>query len=158
MQLFILAEEPKAKDEGEFVMIEAKKEEDLIDCNMLSSGEGEPKLILQVMRGVDESHTLKIRGSVDGHQVLALIESEANHNFISVDNANKLAMNKDGRDSFWVCLGDGSKRQTIGMCKVVNLNLEVVNLLVDSHIFSLRRVDVIFRASWLKTLGNINFN
>ena len=46
----------------------------------------------------------------------------------------------------------------MGMCKVVNLNLEGVNLLVNFHIFSLEGVDVILGVSLLRTLGNISFN
>ena len=56
--------------------------------------------MLQVMRGVNELHTLKIRGRVDGHQVLALIDSETSHNFMSIETTSKLTKNGDGRDSF----------------------------------------------------------
>ena len=96
-QVLILVEEYETKEEGE---VEAEKEEKMIDCNMLGSNKVDPELMIQVMRGVNEPHTLKIRGSVDGHQVLALIDSRANHNFISVETASKLARNGDRRDSF----------------------------------------------------------
>ena len=60
-----------------------------------------------MMRGVNEPHTLKIRGSVEGHQVVALIDSGVSHNFMSVETTNKLAISGDGQDSLWVHLGDG---------------------------------------------------
>ena len=67
MQVLILAEQPKTKEEGEFIMVEAKKEEDVINCNMLGSGKEDSQMILQVMRGVNELYTLKIKKSVDDH-------------------------------------------------------------------------------------------
>ena len=107
---------------------------------------------------MNESQTLKIRGIIDEHQILALIDSGANHNFMSVETAAKLALHADKTDSFWVRLGDGSRRQTMGMCKAVTIQLEGVGLLVDFHIFPLGGVDVILGVSWLRTLGNINLN
>ena len=38
------------------------------------------------------------------------------------------------------------------------LSLEVINLLVDFHIFPLGGVDVILGVSWLRTLKNVYFN
>ena len=64
MQVLILVEKPETKEEEKFVMVEAQKEEDVIDCNMLGLGEEEDsEMTLQVMRRVNESHTLKISGS-----------------------------------------------------------------------------------------------
>ena len=39
--------------------------------------------MLHVMRGIAKPYTLKIRGNIGGFLVLALIDSGANHNFLS---------------------------------------------------------------------------
>ena len=158
LQVLILAEEPEAKEEGEFVMVETEKEDDLGDCEVLDVGDEKQELMLHVMKGVAEPHTFKIRGSIDGLTVVALIDSGASHNFLSKETATKLGLNGEKERSFWVRLGDGRKRQTNGVCRAVTLSLGGVDLLVDFHIFPLGGVDVILGFSWLRTLGNISFN
>ena len=90
--------------------------------------------------------------------MLALIDSGASHNFLSEDVANRLEMKGDKRNSFWVLLRDGRRRQTIGTCKSITLSLEGIELLADFHIFPLGGVHVILGVSWLRTLGSVNFN
>ena len=158
LQVLILAEESETKDESELVMVETGKEEELNECEMLELGGEEQELMLQIVRGMAEPNTLKIRGNIAGLPVLALIDSGASHNFLSEDVANKLGMKGEEENSFWVRLGDGRRRQTAGLCKSVTLNLEGVKLLADFHIFPLGGVDVILGVSWLKTLGNVNLN
>ena len=50
LQVLILVEELETKEEGEFVMVEAKKEEEIIDYNLVGSDEVNSELMLQVMR------------------------------------------------------------------------------------------------------------
>ena len=59
---------------------------------------------MPVTRGMIEPHTLKIRENIARLPILALINSGASHNFLSEDVANKLAMNGNRGNSFWVCL------------------------------------------------------
>ena len=71
-------------------MVETEKEEELRDCEVLDFGGKEHELMLHVVRGMVEPHTLKIRGNIAGLPVLALIDSGASHNFILENIANKL--------------------------------------------------------------------
>ena len=156
LQVLIMAEELDGKEEGEFVLVE--KENKLEEGELIETEEEDLELNLQVMRGVSEPHTLKIHGSIAGVPVTALIDSGASHNFLSDEVANRLRLKGDQRNAFWVKLGDGSKKRTRGECKAISLCLEGVEVLADFHIFPLGGVDIILGVSWLRTLGNINFN
>ena len=98
--MLIIAKELKVKEKGEFVMVEAEKKEDVIDWSLLDLGERDSKLILQVMKGVNKPYKLKIKRSVNGHHVFALIDNEESHNFKLMETINKLAKIKYGRDLF----------------------------------------------------------
>ena len=139
-------------------MVETEKEEETRGGEGLDLGEEEQELMLHVVRGMAEPHTLKIRGHIAGLPVLALIDSGASHNFISEDIVQRLKMKGDEEQTFWVRLGDGRRRKTAGICKAIALNLEGVELAADFHVFPLGGVDVILGVAWLKTLGNIKLN
>ena len=92
-------------------MVENEKGEDFGDCEVLNMGSGGQELLLQVMRGIAKPHTLKIRGSIAGLLVVALIDSGASHNLLSEEAAFKLGFKRDKEEKFWVCLGDGRKKK-----------------------------------------------
>ena len=98
-------------------------------------GGEEKELMLHVVRGIAEPHTLKIRGNIASLPVLALIDSGASHNFLSEDVVTKLGMKGEKNKAFWVRLGDGTRRQTAGFCKAVNLSMGGVNLIADFTFF-----------------------
>ena len=85
------------------MLVKAEKEDELGDYEDMDSREEEHELILHVMRGMTELHTLKIRESIIGLLVLALIDSGASYNFLLKDVTNKLAMNGDRRNLVWGC-------------------------------------------------------
>ena len=90
--------------------------------------------------------------------VLIFIDNGTSHNFLLEDVANGLKMKEDKGNSLWVNLRDGRRRQIVGVCKTITLSLEHIGLLANFHIFPLERVNVILEVSWLRTLGNVNFN
>ena len=93
-------EEFDIKEEKEFIIVKTNKEDDIRDCEMLEFGENERELMLHVMREVVEPHTLKIKGTIIGLPILALIDGEASHNFLLEDVANKLGLNEVNKNSF----------------------------------------------------------
>ena len=52
------------------------------------------------MRGMVKPHTLKIKGTIVGLPMLALVDSDASHNFLLEDIANKLGIDVAKENSF----------------------------------------------------------
>lgn len=100
-------------------------------------------------------------GSIQGKQVLVLIDSRASHNFISVELVRTMGIEAGPTPtvSYGVRLGDGQCKETNGCCRDLMVCLgEQHTAIGDFFLFDLGGVDVVLGIAWLATLGETRVN
>ncbi|KZV32717.1 hypothetical protein F511_31772, partial [Dorcoceras hygrometricum] len=122
--------------------------EDATECGTL-------ELPLFSIGGVSQPQTLKLRGRIQGTEVVIMVDSGASHNFISRPLVEKLGLNVDESVRFRVRLGDGAKVLGRGLCRNMQIDLGACNVTITGHLFELGGVDVILGVDWLRTLGEV---
>ncbi|KZV29480.1 hypothetical protein F511_03765 [Dorcoceras hygrometricum] len=145
-------------DQGEAIGEEDEVEEDIKEYGTL-------ELALFSIGGVSQPQTLKLRGRIEGAEVVIMIDSGASHNFISRPFPShnfisrplveKLGVEVDESVRFGVCLGDGGKVRCKGLCRNLQIDLGACQLVITGHMFELGGVDVILGVDWLRTLGEV---
>ncbi|XP_073111247.1 uncharacterized protein [Elaeis guineensis] len=115
-------------------------------------------LPLYSVGGIFGPHTMKLHGVVAGNEVIILIDSGASHNFVSSALVQHLQLPTSATHTFGVCLGDGHRVTSSGMCKHLQIQLGPCDIHADYFVFYLGGVDLILEVAWLATLGDIKFN
>ncbi|XP_010541181.1 PREDICTED: uncharacterized protein LOC104814705 [Tarenaya hassleriana] len=147
----ILAEE--ITETGE----ELEEEQDNEAGNREDEGEF-AELSLNSVVGLTSPKTLKIRGSIEGQEVVVLIDSGATHNFISLKLMKKLKLRPEGNTQFGVSLGTGMKVKGKGICKAVHLQLQQIEVVEDFLPLELGSADLILGVQWLQKLGKVQMD
>ncbi|KAF2289102.1 hypothetical protein GH714_028915 [Hevea brasiliensis] len=80
-------------------------------------GDDEEKPPDPELGGISSPKTLKLQGRICGTDVTIIIDSGANHNFISGNLSSKLNLTVESTPSFGVRLGDGHRVQSMGVCR-----------------------------------------
>ncbi|XP_062093432.1 uncharacterized protein LOC133799409 [Humulus lupulus] len=96
--------------------------------------------------------TMKLMGSIHGHEVVVLIDSGATHNFITSELASKLALPISTTESYGVQMGTGQAIRGEGICRGVPLILQELEILDDFLPLPLDSTYVILGIQWLETL------
>lgn len=97
---------------------------------------------------------MKLRGEIANLSVVVMIDSGANHNFIS-KRLVKLGLKVNPTNPFAVRPSNGHSKIAQGCCIELSLKLGSVLIIADFHWFELRGVDVILGVAWLATLGKV---
>ncbi|XP_062088454.1 uncharacterized protein LOC133795014 [Humulus lupulus] len=108
---------------------------------------------LNAVVGLTSPKTMKILGSILGHEVVVLVDSGATHNFITTELAQKLALPLSTTDAYGVQLGSGQAVKGEGICRSVPLHLQGLEIIEDFLPLQLGSTDVILGVQWLQTLG-----
>ncbi|KZV37944.1 hypothetical protein F511_17716 [Dorcoceras hygrometricum] len=116
------------------------------------------ELPLFSMGGISHPQTMKFLGSIEGREVVVMIDSGASHNFVSRKLVHELGLQVDENVKFGVCLGDGGRVQRQGLCKGLVVDLRHCVIEVDGYVFQLGGVDLILGVEWLRTLGEVITN
>ncbi|KZV39307.1 peroxidase 64 [Dorcoceras hygrometricum] len=101
---------------------------------------------------------MKFLGSIEGREVVVMVDSGASHNFVSRKLVTELGLPVDESVKFGVCLGDGGRVPCHGLCKGLIVDLHSCVVEVDSYAFQLGGVDLILGVDWLRTLGEVVTN
>ncbi|KAM6589963.1 hypothetical protein CsatA_012568 [Cannabis sativa] len=102
--------------------------------------------------GLTPPKTMKMLGSILGHDVVVLVDSRATHNFVTLDLATKLALPITSTEAYGVQLGSGQAIKGTGVCRGVPLTLQSINIVDDFLPLPLGNTDVILGVQWLNTL------
>lgn len=73
--------------------------------------------------GITSHHTMKLRGTIRGLEVVVLIDSGATHNFVSLKLVEPLNLYVLGSRKTGVTLGNGKVDSCYGICRGVRLQL-----------------------------------
>ena len=67
----------------------------------------QPEIYLNFVMGLTSPKTLKMKGQIDGHEVIVMVDPGATHNFISTTTVRELHIPVTPSQSFGVSLGTG---------------------------------------------------
>ena len=110
------------------------------------------------MVGLSAPHSLKIRGKIQGLDVVVLVDSGAPHNFIATTLVEELGLPKSSTKEFGVVLGTRDEIKATGVCRQVKLHLAELEIMVDFFSISLGSLKVILGYQWLASLGESHMN
>ncbi|GAU25314.1 hypothetical protein TSUD_375770, partial [Trifolium subterraneum] len=106
-----------------------------------------------------ENHkTVKFQGQICGVPVLILVDSGATHNFVSQKLVQKMGWTVEETPLMSIKLGDGSRDQSQGVVKGLEMAIGEFKLTLEMHLFELGGIDVVLGMDWLKTLGDMIVN
>ncbi|WVZ25897.1 hypothetical protein V8G54_004441 [Vigna mungo] len=125
-------------------------------CKVANNEAGE--LESKTMELDDAAQNDEAGGLGGGRRVVVLINSGANHNFISEDLAEDLKLLVIETSPYPVSLGDGWKKMTQGRCNQIQLSLGEAMVVEDFYLFDLGGVDIILGIAWLAKLGGVVIN
>lgn len=118
--------------------------------------EGEAvELSINSVVGLTSPHTMKVKGRIGEQEVVVLVDCGATHNFISVELVQKLEIPRTETSGYGVIMGTGLAVQGAGICKVVVLKLQNLEIVDDFLPLELGSSDVILGMKWLSSLGKM---
>ncbi|KAL4575031.1 hypothetical protein LXL04_021871 [Taraxacum kok-saghyz] len=113
---------------------------------------------LNSVAGLTTPKTMKIKGNVEGQDVVTLIDPGATHNFIASHLVTKLGLPVEGTRPYGVKMGTGDNEPGEGICRGVRLQISDLRVTEDFLPLRLGSSDVILGIKWLETLGMTNTN
>ena len=155
MRVLILAKDEQIDDNGEISRMEEENEQEEkrekaldVECQWMD-------LSICSAGGLTQPQAMKLKGELQGQEVLILIDSEASHNFISSKLVQKLGLKRKSTKPYYVRLGDGNIKSTQCCCK--NLKVHLGPYMMEGYffLFNLGGVDLILGVAWLATLGKL---
>ncbi|KAJ9547436.1 hypothetical protein OSB04_019979 [Centaurea solstitialis] len=138
LHVLLVPEEPDDEDEV------LDKEEEHIHLDHV-------EVSAQSVMGITTPHTMKLRGSIHGFEVIVLIDSGATHNFVSV----KLYW---GTRETEVKLGNARFTKSVGICRGLGIHILWLVVMNDFYPLELGSADVILGIKWLRELGDTRVN
>ncbi|XP_073057376.1 uncharacterized protein [Primulina eburnea] len=161
LRVTILAEEEGEESEWEQVELEEKNEEARREAEETGENNVEfntLELPLYSVNGINHPQTLKMRAKVAGKEVVAMVDSGASHNFVSKEVITELGLEVDSSVFFGVCLGDGCRVSSQGVCRRLKVDLGQCQIQIEGYLFELGGIDLILGVDWLRTLGDVLLN
>ncbi|KAL4385004.1 hypothetical protein GQ457_15G026090 [Hibiscus cannabinus] len=140
------------EDEGEL-----EEFQDCEESHEVPKTEG-PVLSLQAMWGMSAWETMRLEISIEGHKLIALLDSGSTHNFLSLSAVKRLNLRVDKKASLKVVVADGGLLSTMGLCSKVEWQTQGHSFVTDFLILPLKNSDVVFGIQWLSTLGPIKWD
>ncbi|KAL0548958.1 hypothetical protein IC582_013436 [Cucumis melo] len=111
------------------------------------------ELSINSVVGLNDPGTMKVRGTLQGKEVVILIDCGATHNFVSEKLVTALQLPIKETAHYGVILGSGTTIQGKGICESVEVQMEDWTVKEDFLPLELGGVDVILGMQWLYSLG-----
>ena len=93
--------------------------------------------------GLTQPQTMKLKGELQGQEVLILIDSGASHNFITSKLVKKLGLKLESTKPYYIRLGDGNRKSTQGCCQNLKVQSGPCMIKGDFFLFNLGGVNLI---------------
>lgn len=84
-------------------------------------------LSLNAMVGITDAKSMRLKGIVQGHEIMILIDCGATHNFVSHEVVKALGIRMDKGKRFTVQEGDGYELQSTGIFRGVQVELQGIS-------------------------------
>nr|GMD24596.1 glyceraldehyde-3-phosphate dehydrogenase [Ipomoea batatas] len=108
--------------------------------------------------GTGGPKTLKFRGRIAGQNIVIMVDSGANLNFISHHLTTILPIPPEPTTPFAVQLADGRLAEIKGKYSQLHVCLGQIAMPIDCFVFPLGGVDLILGVAWLERLGDVTLN
>lgn len=103
----------------------------------------QPLISLNSVMGITSPKTMKLKGILNGGEVVVMIDPGATHNFISTRAATQLGLLVTSTKKYGVSLGTGEAVQGDGECRGILLVLQGVQIIEDFLLLPLGNSDII---------------
>ena len=114
------------------------------------------KINLCALCGNPSSTTMKVKGRINNHDVVSLLDSFSTHNFIDATILPILKLPLDSSQLLDVKVTDGNVIKTLGVYYAMILLMQGHRSTIDFNVLHLGGCEVVLRTQWLCTLGIIN--
>lgn len=151
--LLAMDDESETEEIGELASVEAAEQDPQTE-----TVEQPPEVSLSSVMGITGPKTMRMKGSINGCDVVVMVDPGATHNFLSSLAAQQLQIPVTETKRFGVTLGTGEAVQGEGLCAGVKLELEGVIIFEDFLVLPLGNLDVILGIQWLEKLGTTMTN
>ena len=118
----------------------------------------ELEITLYALLGSPSSGTMRIKGTINGHWIIILIDTSNTHDFLDATIISKLQLHLDPTVSFEVKVANGETIKTKGVCLDVKVAMQGHVFFVDLNVLPLGDCELILRTQWLKSLGLIQWD
>lgn len=108
--------------------------------------------------GIDNPKTMKMVGTINGKEIVVMVDPGATHNFISPRAVEELKLQVHGTKEFAVSLGTGDAIRGWGECREVKLMIQGFEIMDSFYPMELGNSDIILGIQWLETLGSVGTN
>ena len=99
---------------------------------------------------------MKLKGKIEGVEVILMIDPRATNNFISHKTIQQLNLPYSALIKFGVTLGNGERIQGERECKALCVEVPGLTIMEDFLILELGNSDVIIGLQWLEKSGKIS--
>ncbi|KOM50008.1 hypothetical protein LR48_Vigan08g083500 [Vigna angularis] len=148
----------RCPERGLRMLILAEEEEEEVNEARDEMDQSQMELSAISAGGLTSPKTMKLKGRIEGREVLVLIDNGASHNFIRQELVEEMGMTVVETPPYRVSLGDGYQKKTGGCCEEVRIVLGEVEVVEKFHLFELGGVDVILGVEWLEKLGEVTLD
>jgi hypothetical protein len=116
----------------------------------------EPAISLYAVSGISTGDTMRLQVDINGHRLMALVDSGSTHNFVNNDLAQQIGLPLEtARNGLRVTVANGDRLTSSGVCRALGLSIGAAVFTVDCYALPLGGFDVILGTQWLRTLGPI---
>ncbi|XP_072054839.1 uncharacterized protein [Arachis hypogaea] len=103
--------------------------------------------------GLTSHQTLKVRATINGVEVVVLVDPGAEANFISSSLVSILGLPLVHLPPFRIEVGNGAIEHGLGGCEKVELLVQEISIVEDFLVIELGRSEVVLGAGWIASLG-----
>ncbi|XP_020962930.1 uncharacterized protein LOC107607991 isoform X2 [Arachis ipaensis] len=103
--------------------------------------------------GLTSHQTLKVRGVINGREVVILVDPGAEANFISSTLVSTLGLPLMRLPPFHIEVGNGAIEQGLGGCENVKILVQGISIIANFLVMELGRSEVVLGAGWVASLG-----
>ncbi|KAA0046241.1 Ty3/gypsy retrotransposon protein [Cucumis melo var. makuwa] len=150
LKMFVVIKEG---EEYEIIEENAAEEKTLAVLQVEEEHKAFAELSLNSVVGLNDPGTLKVRGKLQGREVIILIDCGATHNFISEKLVRSLQLSIKETAHYGVILRSGTTIQGKGVCEDVEIQLMNWRVKEEFLPLELGGVDVVLGMQWLHLLG-----
>ncbi|KAA0047243.1 Retrotransposable element Tf2 [Cucumis melo var. makuwa] len=150
LKMFVVIKEG---EEYEIIEENATKEKTLAVLQVEEEQKAFAELSTNSVVGLNDLGTMKVRGKLQGREVIILIDCGVTHNFISEKLVKSLQLPIRETARYGVILGSGTAIQGKSVCEDVEIQLMNWSVKEEFLPLELGGVDVILGMQWLHSLG-----
>lgn len=99
--------------------------------------------------------TLRVKGHVNGHEVITLIDMGRTHNFVQAKMVRFLKLKTQPTKLLHVMIGNGNELTCQQVCKGARVTIQGQYFVVDLHVMAIGGADLVLGLAWMKNLGPI---